>query len=88
ERYEKTFPPYLSGGERQRVSIAVALANDPPIILADEPTGNLDLEAREKVLNTLIAKSQEFKKTVIIATHDPFIIERVERVIYLSKAKG
>ncbi|MHA1464503.1 MAG: ATP-binding cassette domain-containing protein, partial [Candidatus Heimdallarchaeaceae archaeon] len=87
ERYAKTFPLYISGGERQRVAIAVALANDPSIILADEPTGNLDLEAREKVLNLLINKGREFEKTIILATHDPFILERVERIIYLSKAK-
>ncbi len=87
ERYAKTFPLYISGGERQRVAIAVALANDPSIILADEPTGNLDLEAREKVLNLLINKGKEFNKTIILATHDPFILERVERIIYLSKAK-
>jgi ABC-type lipoprotein export system ATPase subunit len=87
DRYAKTFPLYISGGERQRVAIAIALANDPSIILADEPTGNLDLEAREKVLNLLINKGREFNKTIILATHDPFILERVERIIYLSKAK-
>ncbi|MHA1345904.1 MAG: ABC transporter ATP-binding protein [Candidatus Heimdallarchaeaceae archaeon] len=99
ERYAKTFPLYISGGERQRVplyisggerqrvAIAVALANNPSIILADEPTGNLDLEAREKVLNLLISKGREFDKTIILATHDPFILERVERIIYLSKAQ-
>lgn len=87
ERYAKTFPLYISGGERQRVAIAVALANDPPIILADEPTGNLDLDAREQVLNLLISKGKMLKKTIILATHDPFILDRVERIIYLSKAK-
>ena len=87
DRYAKTFPLYISGGERQRVAIAVALANDPTIILADEPTGNLDLEAREKVLNLLLNKGKEFNKTIILASHDPFILERVERIVYLSKAK-
>jgi ABC-type lipoprotein export system ATPase subunit len=87
ERYKKTYPQYLSGGEQQRVSIAVALANDPHIILADEPTGNLDLESREKVLNLLIEKAVSYKKTLIIASHDSFILEKVNRVIYLSKGK-
>lgn len=86
-RYEKTFPSYISGGEQQRVAIAVALANDPPLILADEPTGNLDLVSREKILDLLFNKSREYKKTLIIATHDPFILERVDRVIQLSKGK-
>ena len=86
-RYKKTYPQYLSGGEQQRVAIAVALANDPQIILADEPTGNLDLEAREKVLSLLIEKAASYKKTLVIATHDPFILEKVNRVIYLSKGK-
>jgi len=87
KRYKKTYPQYLSGGEQQRVSIAVALANDPQIILADEPTGNLDLESRKKVLGLLIEKAVAYKKTLIIATHDPFILEKVNRVIYLSKGK-
>ncbi len=87
KRYKKTYPQYLSGGEQQRVSIAVALANDPQIILADEPTGNLDLESREKVLSLLIEKAVAYKKTLIIATHDPFILEKVNRVIHLSKGK-
>jgi len=56
-RYQKTYPMYLSGGEQQRVAIAVALANDPPLILADEPTGNLDIEARGRVIDLLINKS-------------------------------
>ncbi len=86
-RYKKTYPQYLSGGEQQRVAIAVALANDPQIILADEPTGNLDLEARENVLSLLIEKADSYKKTLVIATHDPFILEKVNRVIYLSKGK-
>ncbi|MHA1415124.1 MAG: ABC transporter ATP-binding protein [Candidatus Heimdallarchaeaceae archaeon] len=87
-RYQKTFPPYLSGGEQQRVAIAVALANDPPLILADEPTGNLDIESREKVIDLLINKSRELNKTLIIATHDPFILKKVDRTVHLSKAKG
>ena len=88
ERYANTFPPYLSGGEQQRVAIAVALANDPPLILADEPTGNLDIESREKVIDLLINKSHELNKTLIIATHDPFILKKVDRTVHLSKAKG
>lgn len=87
KRYKKTYPQYLSGGEQQRVSIAVALSNDPQIILADEPTGNLDLESRKKVLSLLIEKAVAYKKTLIIATHDPFILEKVNRVIHLSKGK-
>ncbi|MHA1852771.1 MAG: ABC transporter ATP-binding protein [Candidatus Heimdallarchaeaceae archaeon] len=85
ERYANTFPPYLSGGEQQRVAICVALANDPPIILADEPTGNLDRQTTETVLNFLIEKCRENNKTVIIASHDPFVLESVDRVIYLNK---
>ena len=69
------------------MAIAVVFANDPPLILADEPTGNLDLVSREKILDLLFNKSREYKKTLIIATHDPFILERVDRVIQLSKGK-
>lgn len=85
QRYVKTFPNYLSGGEKQRVAIAVALANNPDIILADEPTGNLDLTSRENVINSLIKNCKELNKALIIATHDPFIMEKVDRVINLPK---
>ncbi len=85
QRYVKTFPNYLSGGEKQRVAIAVALANNPDIILADEPTGNLDLASRENIINSLIKNCKELNKALIIATHDPFIMEKVDRVINLPK---
>jgi len=85
QRYTKTFPNYLSGGEQQRVAIAVALANDPDIILADEPTGNLDLVSRENVIDLLISKCKNLNKSLVIATHDPFIMEKVDRVIDLPK---
>jgi len=64
-------PDELSGGEQQRIAIAVALANDPSIVLADEPTGELDSESGEKVLELFRKLSQEESKTVIIVTHDP-----------------
>ena len=64
-------PDELSGGEQQRIAIATALANDPPIIVADEPTGELDSESGERVLEIFRKLSQEEGKTVIIVTHDP-----------------
>jgi len=85
QRYVKTFPNYLSGGEKQKVAIAVALANNPDIILADEPTGNLDLTSRGNVIDILITKCKDMNKALLIATHDPFIMEKVDRVVDLPK---
>lgn len=81
QKYSSSFPPYLSGGEKQRIAIAVALANDPELILADEPTGNLDKANSEIVIDLLIKKTRELKKTLVIATHDPFVLEKVDRII-------
>ena len=68
-------PHELSGGEQQRVSIARALLNDPKLILADEPTGNLDPETSEEIMRLLIAVSQEKKAAIIMATHDMHIVK-------------
>jgi putative ABC transport system ATP-binding protein len=76
-------PNELSGGERQRVAIARALANDPEIILADEPTGNLDSESGEAILALLKELSMKQGKTVILVTHDPEAAEIADRIIRL-----
>jgi lipoprotein-releasing system ATP-binding protein len=74
-------PAELSGGECQRIAVARALANEPDIILADEPTGNLDSENSELLMNTLLDLVREKNKTIIIVTHDKTIAERTDRTI-------
>lgn len=71
---------FLSGGEKQRVAIARALANTPSIILADEPTANLDWETAERVLSIFRRINEDFKTTIIIVTHDPRVLNYTERV--------
>ncbi|MBS3108485.1 ABC transporter ATP-binding protein [Candidatus Woesearchaeota archaeon] len=77
-------PSELSGGERQRVAIARALINDPEIILADEPTGNLDSKTGNDILKILLELNKKHKKTVVIITHDKSLASYVERVVQLA----
>jgi putative ABC transport system ATP-binding protein len=77
-------PSELSGGQRQRVSIARALINNPKIILADEPTGNLDSKTSEKIVDLLKEINSIRKATVIIVTHDDKIASQAKRIIHIS----
>ncbi len=86
EQRLRHFPSQLSGGEQQRVAFARALANDPELILADEPTGNLDLKNAQKIMRVLqFLKSQG--KTVIVSTHDIQIRELADQVFCLEEGK-
>ncbi|MHA1407802.1 MAG: ABC transporter ATP-binding protein [Candidatus Heimdallarchaeaceae archaeon] len=87
ERYYEQKPENLSGGEQQRVAIAVALANNPPIILADEPTGNLDEEISQVIYQHLSDMCQVYNSTLLLASHDPKAIDYGDREIQLSKLK-
>ncbi|MGD9627031.1 MAG: ABC transporter ATP-binding protein [Methanobacteriales archaeon] len=80
-------PSELSGGERQRVAIARALANDPTIILADEPTGSLDSKTEKKILEKLKELNREHNVTIVLVTHDPRVASMASRIIKILDGK-
>ena len=80
-------PSQLSGGQEQRVAIARAIVTDPAIIVADEPTGDLDRNSAAEVLNLLQALNREYKKTIVMVTHDPHAAEYAARVVRLEKGQ-
>ncbi|MCP9452881.1 MAG: ABC transporter ATP-binding protein [Nitrospira sp.] len=82
------YPRQLSGGQEQRVGIARAIVGDPTILLADEPTGNLDREAAEAVMTLLRRLHRELGKTIVMVTHDPFVADYAETVLHVDKGKG
>ena len=82
-----TYPDRLSGGEQQRVAIARALVHNPLLILADEPTGNLDEDTGESVLRLLLELTRDAGKTLIMATHAPDVAEQADRVLHLVHGK-
>lgn len=79
------YPRQLSGGQEQRVGIARAVVNDPSLLLCDEPTGDLDRETAEEILDLLVGLNEQHGKTVIMVTHDPQAAERAGRVLHLDK---
>ena len=80
-------PSQLSGGEQQRVAIARALINDPPILLCDEPTGNLDEHTAEDIMNTLCALNRESGQTTVMVTHNRDLAARADRVVHLTEGR-
>jgi len=81
------FPEQLSGGERQRVAIARALAGDPPVLLADEPTGSLDSETGREILDLLIGLQRDTGATMIVVTHDPAVAAWCGRILHLRDGR-
>ena len=80
----KSSPSNLSGGQQQRVAIARAIMNNPAVILADEPTGNLDTKTGQDVFNLLKMLSNKFRRTIIMVTHNPDLSKATDRVIHLK----
>src|SRR2546425_8406493 len=83
---EKHYPRQLSGGQEQRVAIARAIVTDPTLLLADEPTGDLDARSAGEGLTLLPRLNQEYKKTIVLGTHDPHAAERAAHVLHLEKS--
>jgi putative ABC transport system ATP-binding protein len=81
------YPRQLSGGEEQRVSIARAIATDPTLIVADEPTGDLDAKSGNEILDLMSRLNEEFSKTIIMVTHDPRAAKRAKRTLMLEDGK-
>jgi putative ABC transport system ATP-binding protein len=78
-------PGQLSGGQQQRVGIARAIVTDPTLIVADEPTGDLDAKSAEEILNLIAELRESMNKTIILVTHDPRAAERARRILHLEK---
>jgi putative ABC transport system ATP-binding protein len=79
------YPRQLSGGQEQRVAIARAIVNDPLLLVADEPTGDLDAKSAREILDLLSRLNEEFQKTIVMVTHDPHAAERAKTVVHLEK---
>jgi putative ABC transport system ATP-binding protein len=80
-------PGQLSGGQQQRVGIARAMVTDPTLIVADEPTGDLDSKSAEEILNMMDILTRQLNKTIIMVTHDPHAAERAQRTLHLEKGR-
>ncbi len=81
---ENKYPYHISGGQKQRVAAARALINNPAIIFADEPTGNLDSKSANSVMNTISEMNKEAKSTVLMVTHDPFAASFCKKIIFIK----
>src|SRR5262245_22908351 len=80
-------PGQLSGGQQQRVGIARAIVTDPTLIVADEPTGDLDARSADEILNLMGVLQKEMHKTILLVTHDPHAAERAQRIVHLEKGR-
>jgi len=80
-------PDRLSGGQQQRVALAVALANNPPLLLADEPTGQIDSKSSVQIFGALRRINETYGTTIIVVTHDPLVVKRVDRVVAISDGR-
>lgn len=84
---EKKLPEQLSGGQKQRIGLAVALANDPNVLVADEPTGNLDNSTAHEIMDFIISNAKKVNKTFIYSSHDKEMIDKADRVLNLKSGK-
>jgi putative ABC transport system ATP-binding protein len=84
---EDHYPRQLSGGQEQRVAIARAIVTDPYLLVADEPTGDLDRQSAGEILDLLEQLNREFQKTIVMVTHDPLAAQRAGRILHLDKGK-
>jgi putative ABC transport system ATP-binding protein len=87
EGREDHYPRQLSGGQEQRVAIARAIVTDPYLLVADEPTGDLDRATAGEILELLEQLNREFQKTIVMVTHDPLVAQRAGRLLHLDKGQ-